>query len=179
MRLSKRDHILDAALSVVEHNGVAALTYEAVSERSGITKSGLLYHFSSKEALLVALHERLAELWEDELVSSLGGPPEAATATERLRAYAEVSARSASGPELRLMLEATINPEFDRPWKRVIARWLPDPSGIDPEDPDAMQILIARLAADGLWMADSLNTLPLASSLRTAIARHLTEKLLG
>lgn len=45
MRPSKRDTILQAALSVVETDGVTAVTYESVAAASGLTKGGLLYHF--------------------------------------------------------------------------------------------------------------------------------------
>ena len=148
-----------------------------VATRSEMTKGGLLYHFPTKDAMLLALHERLAQTWSDELGAALGSAPEDASSIERVRAYAKVSARSATGPELRLMLEATASPELDRPWKDVIARWLPDPSTLNPADPDVLDVLIARFAADGLWMADSLNAAPLSPQLRTAIADRIADTL--
>ena len=54
MRTSKRDSILQAALHVVETDGVTAVTYESVAAASGLTKGGLLYHFPSKDALVLA-----------------------------------------------------------------------------------------------------------------------------
>ena len=62
MRTSKRDSILQAALHVVETDGVTAVTYESVAAASGLTKGGLLYHFPSKDHLAGAVCERLETL---------------------------------------------------------------------------------------------------------------------
>ena len=56
-----RTRILDAAEAIVQARGVPALTLEAAARQAGVSKGGLLYHFGSKEALLVGLLNRLAE----------------------------------------------------------------------------------------------------------------------
>lgn len=173
MRTSKRDAILQAALTVVENDGVTAVTYEAVAAESGLTKGGLLYHFPSKDALMLALHEHQAQHWEEEMIDALGKDPEQASQDERLAAYARVSARSATGPELLLMLEASTDSELNSAWKRVITRWIPDPASIDPTDTRALQKMVAYLAADGLWLSELVGAVPLPRELRAALAEHL------
>lgn len=173
MRTSKRAHILDAALTVVEQQGIAAVTFEAVSAASGISRGGLIYHFPSKEAMMLALHEHLAQRWETELLETLGARPEQVSEDARVAAYAQVSIRSVTGPELQLMLESTSNPAYEAPWREVLNRWLPDPTAIDPEDPRQLARIVARLAADGLWLADSLGQHRLPDTLRAAIAQHI------
>ena len=170
MRTSKRDSILQAALHVVETDGVTAVTYESVAAASGLTKGGLLYHFPSKDALVLALHEHLAERWDHEMINVLGKDPDEATQDERVAAYARVSARSATGPELLFMLEASTDSELNKPWRRVISRWIPDPAEIDPTDPRALQKMVAYLAADGLWLSESVGAAPLPPELRAALA---------
>ena len=64
MRPSNRTNILDAAVRVIERDGITALTFEAVASESGIARGGLLYHFGSKDALTAGLIERLMELTE-------------------------------------------------------------------------------------------------------------------
>lgn len=177
MRTSKKELILDAALQVVERDGVAAVTYESVSAESGLTKGGLLYHFPSKELLLLALHQHLAAHWEAELVTALGKDPVDATDDERLAAYARVSARTATGPELLLMLEATRDQELNRPWRDVIIRWVPHPSTIDPNDPRALAKAAAYLAADGLWLSESVNAFTIPPALRQALAEHIAQSI--
>lgn len=53
--------ILDAAEQVVTESGALRLTLDAVAERAGVSKGGLLYHFPSKEALLQSMLERLLQ----------------------------------------------------------------------------------------------------------------------
>lgn len=47
-----KEQILKAAADIINTEGVFSLTLEAVAKKVGISKGGLLYHFSSKDALL-------------------------------------------------------------------------------------------------------------------------------
>lgn len=60
-RKSSREKILDAAAELVGEIGAGRLTLDAVAERSGLSKGGLLYNFPSKEALLQAMIQRLVD----------------------------------------------------------------------------------------------------------------------
>jgi AcrR family transcriptional regulator len=50
-----RDDILAAARAVLMRDGIAAVTLEAVAREAGMSKTGLYYYFSSKEALVFEL----------------------------------------------------------------------------------------------------------------------------
>lgn len=65
--LATRARLLDAAKDVLVEGGAAQLTLEAVAERAGTSKGGLLYHFPSKAALVEGLAERLREYTEANL----------------------------------------------------------------------------------------------------------------
>lgn len=56
-----RTRILDAAEAIVQARGVPAMTLDGAAREAGVSKGGLLYHFASKEALLMALMQRLAD----------------------------------------------------------------------------------------------------------------------
>lgn len=173
MRPSKRTEILDAALRVIEHGGVTAVTFESVADRAGLTKGGLMYHFPTREALLLALHEHLAAQWEASLAAAAGKPAQDATSVERVAAYARVATSSATRAELMLMLETVNEPEMHQPWHDVLSRWappLPEPGKVPPAE---LHQLIARLAADGLWMNESLTSSPLNPAVRQQIAEYL------
>ncbi|RTE86347.1 MULTISPECIES: TetR/AcrR family transcriptional regulator [Gammaproteobacteria] len=60
-RPSKRDMILESAEELVHSKGAAHLTFDALTEITGISKGGLLYHFESKDALISAMLERYVE----------------------------------------------------------------------------------------------------------------------
>ncbi|MBN8999427.1 MAG: helix-turn-helix transcriptional regulator, partial [Rhizobiales bacterium] len=57
-RGNARERILDAAVNVAHEVGPAHLSLDAVAERAGVSKGGLLYHFPTKQDLLKALVER-------------------------------------------------------------------------------------------------------------------------
>ena len=62
MRSSSREEILNAALRVVDASGGADITYHSVATEAGLTKAGLMYHFPSKDAMMVAVIEHVIEL---------------------------------------------------------------------------------------------------------------------
>ena len=75
-RPSSRETILDAAEAVVLADGAAHLTLDAVAERAGVSKGGLLYHFPSKEILLQAMVDRnMRRLGQDHAAALAQLPP--------------------------------------------------------------------------------------------------------
>jgi AcrR family transcriptional regulator len=70
-----RTALIDAAMREASRIGVAALTLAPVAERAGWSKSGLLRHFPTKEALQLAVVHRTAELFRERvLLPSLSAP---------------------------------------------------------------------------------------------------------
>lgn len=56
-----RAAILDEALGLTARTGLEALTIGTLSERAGLSKSGMYAHFRSKEALQIAVLDHAAE----------------------------------------------------------------------------------------------------------------------
>lgn len=63
---NSREHILDTYVDLLIHAGERAATLDAVATAAKVSKGGLLYHFSSKKALLEALAERTVTLAEED-----------------------------------------------------------------------------------------------------------------
>lgn len=61
MATETRDRILAALRALLAEGGTDAVTLEAVAARAGVSKGGLLYHFSSKAALYTGLLEKVRE----------------------------------------------------------------------------------------------------------------------
>ncbi|MDI9902413.1 TetR/AcrR family transcriptional regulator [Rhodococcus sp. IEGM 1409] len=176
MRTSKRTQILEAATRVVEREGVKSVTFDSVAAEAGMTKGGLLYHFASREDLVQAIHQYLADEWEAGLSAAAGKSASETTPTERLTAYTRVAAHSATRAELLFMLEGSTNPEHAAPWDAVLERWALPPT-TDLDDPRALDQFIARLAADGLWLYESLTSERLTPELRRAVAERIANSL--
>lgn len=76
--------VLDAAEEVVLRDGIGRLTLDAVARETRLSKSGLLHHFPSKEALVDALVDRKVNEWLEDTRSgyeaAAPGPGRAARA---------------------------------------------------------------------------------------------------
>ena len=79
-RPSSRQRILEAASELAHDVGASNISLDAVAERAGISKGGLLYNFPTKLELLQALVARHVELMEAQTLEALnerGGGPSA------------------------------------------------------------------------------------------------------
>ncbi|HAL73330.1 MAG TPA: TetR/AcrR family transcriptional regulator [Verrucomicrobiales bacterium] len=114
---STRDLLLDAAETVASTQGVSRLTFDAVAAEAGVSKGGLLHHFTNKDQLIEAMVLRTAEGWRECYMSGYESVPEgpgrmvrgmlnkclgdAESWTEQLRrAYGSVFAALAYNPAL-------------------------------------------------------------------------------
>ena len=153
MRPNSRTQILQAAVRVTERHGITALTLEAAAEEAGLTKPGLMYHFHTRDDLLLAIQRHLTETWEVQLLTELGKPLEQSTVQERAAAYVRVNAHgSASKADLAFMVESATSSALAQVWNDLMARWVPQPSVPDPVQ---LELFLARLAADGLWLFEA------------------------
>src|SRR5947209_16988408 len=59
--------ILEAAERVIVESGVEKATIEAVAREAGVSKGGVLHHFPSKDAIVIALVARLIEKFDGEV----------------------------------------------------------------------------------------------------------------
>ena len=117
-------------MRVTERHGITALTLEAAAEEAGLTKPGLMYHFRTRDELLIGIQRYLTEAWEKLLLAELGKPLEQSTAQERAAAYARVNAHGpASKAELAFMVESAVSSELAQVWNDLMARWVPQPLG--------------------------------------------------
>jgi AcrR family transcriptional regulator len=82
-RPSSKEALLDAAEAIVTESGAAHLTLDAVAERAGISKGGLIYNFPTKEALLEAMIGRLIERF-DQIREKVRGQLPSGTSNELL-----------------------------------------------------------------------------------------------
>ncbi|WP_442253022.1 TetR/AcrR family transcriptional regulator [Stenotrophomonas pavanii] len=173
MRTSKRERILDAAVNVINRDGVRAVTFESVATEAKLTRGGLLYHFPSREALLRGIDEHLVQAWEASMEALLGKRADEATALERYQTFVRVSAQSATRAELMFMLESGDPDAEERPWGPVVRRWAPSAPEASSDDATALDNFVARLAADGLWIYEAMYEGQLDEGVRAQVAERI------
>ncbi|KQZ84488.1 transcriptional regulator [Microbacterium sp. Root166] len=69
-----RDKVLDAFEAILIGEGERAATMDATARAAGVSKGGLLYHFASKDALELAVVERLHSLVADDVAAMAASP---------------------------------------------------------------------------------------------------------
>lgn len=87
-----RTALLDAAAQVVRERGVSA-TLDDVARRAGVSKGGLLYHFASKQELLLALAREWLERFRAAVEAAVD--PADTEPGRLMRAYVRVSVHEA------------------------------------------------------------------------------------
>ncbi|UED87549.1 TetR/AcrR family transcriptional regulator [Streptomyces profundus] len=173
MRPSAKRAILDAAVRVTEREGITGLTLESAAVEAGVTKPGLMYHFPNRDALLLALQRHLTGAWEERLEAEVGGPAADATPREKAAAYARVGvAGGAAKADLAFMVESASRPELAAVWAALMERWAPLPTSAERREVD---LLVARLAADGMWLLDATGDTALSGEVRRALGERLAE----
>jgi len=171
VRPSNRTAIIEAAHRVVERLGGADFSYETTASEAGLTKAGVLYHFPSREELVLAVVEYVARRWEEAMLTALGRPFVEATPAKRIRAYVEVAAGDvASRADFAVYADALCRPAHIGPWNEVFSRWF-DLEECSPEQ--RARLMTARFAADGLWVATATGTLPPTADDYDGLVAHL------
>ena len=86
-----RRRLLDATWELLQEEGAAATSLEAVARRAGITRRALYLHFGSRAELLMALRGHVDEAYD--LAASVGPIGAAPTVEEAVAAWARHVAR--------------------------------------------------------------------------------------
>ncbi|GAA1126952.1 TetR/AcrR family transcriptional regulator [Citricoccus alkalitolerans] len=176
MRTSKREQILADAVGLIEERGIESVTFENLADASGLSKSGLIYHFPSRHELLLGIHTHMAEVWAEELVEAAGGAAEDVSEAARLRAVVVTMGSNAPRAELLMALDAGTHPDFSAPWARVDQAWLPSPEPATDSE-QAQAAYLVRLMADGLWMHDHLHERHLPDKVRAALIESVLARI--
>jgi AcrR family transcriptional regulator len=161
-RPDTRAKLLDAVATVIRRDGPQALTLDAVAAAAGVSKGGLLYHFRSKRELLDALVAR----WLDEFQQDIDAAPGGFVA-----GYVRAS-DGAKAEEAGLLAALVADPEVLAAVRGRYATWQ---DRVATEGGDPVDATVARLAADGLWLADLLGTAPPQGELRERVLARLLE----
>lgn len=170
MRDSHRHLLVEAALELLYSEGPESVTQNAVAERAGLTRQGLLYHFRRMSSLAEALHERVA-LGLDERVKAQGS--EADDEASRTRQFAAACADHRTFAELQLLQRDGFATADSLAWREKLISRAPCRTQEDGDLPPP-GLLIACLAAEGLLVHEALHGIRLSDSERQRIVEMIT-----
>lgn len=176
-RKSSREKILDAAAELVAEIGAGRLTLDAVAERAGLSKGGLLYNFPSKDALLQAMIQRMIDQVAD-AKESLRTQMEPGPNLEA-RLVATTLLNMCCGGKMQevatgLMVASAENPRLLDPVRAVISATLEQVKA-NSDDLDAA--LLGWLAVEGLSNLEMHNLSPFSDQDRERIVQAINRLL--
>jgi AcrR family transcriptional regulator len=167
-----RERLLDATERVVARDGVTALTLDAVAKEAAVSKGGLLYHFPSKQALVLGMIERFAQQRDCEYASAIASGDPGAFA----RALVDVRCRPLQHDQVpvhaAILAAVGTNPQYIEPLRERLLHWQArlERDGIDP-----VTATIVRLAVDGLCIGQLLGLNNLSQDMREQVVERLRQ----
>jgi len=150
-----RDKVLDCAESIILESGGRHFTLDAVAERAGISKGGLVYTFATKDALIHAALEREVLRFEAAVGRRLKDV-ESAGPAQRVLAHIEEALEEdeASTQKAAFLVTALVHaPTMLEPVRRLYKALL-DP--LRSDQPEAADVRHALLAVEGLFLLKGL-----------------------
>ncbi|GGN88430.1 TetR family transcriptional regulator [Nocardia rhizosphaerihabitans] len=175
-----RDRILDALETLLLERGAAQMTLDNVAAAAGVSKGGLLYHFKSKDALLVGLVHRLGERARAQLDETRASgtsiaewylqtpdPTTQADAVELalyrslLATMRTIDASGSEPDEVQLALDG------------VMTAWS---DGLDAEVDDPVRADTIRLVGDGVYLRALLGLPQIEPARYRAVVDRLLER---
>jgi AcrR family transcriptional regulator len=161
-----RDALLDATIACLVEDGYANTTTSRVAERAGVSRGAHLHHFQTRQALVAAAMERLAERRGAELLAAAENLPDgrerlvqgldllwASYANPLFQAALGLWSQARTDPELRERL-VPVERRLDRQTVEISKRLFPTIA----EQPDFERLIeMAVSTARGLALLDTLH----------------------
>lgn len=142
-----------------------AVSIGAVADLAGVTKGAVQHHFGTREDLLMAIYVELQADFEKMLAANDSSPSAAARYARSIVSMRSSEENSEQG---RALLVATV---IERQLASRWAAWIKD----DRKGEKGVNQLIARLAADGLWLSETLGIYELTEAERHALSASIQQ----
>lgn len=150
-----RSQLLEATALVTAERGLAAVTLDEVARRAGVSKGGLLHHFSTRQILLTAMYEELLNKLAEIIRQYMDTDTQ--PSGKFTRAYvmaitgngddADANRNLFHGSPVSMM---AMDPILSPVW----ASWIRSRLDEAPPEDRSVKAGIIRLAADGIWVDD-------------------------
>jgi AcrR family transcriptional regulator len=152
--------VLAAARRVLERDGFAGLTLEAVQAESGENKAAVWYYFGGKRGLIIALADSIeqedtkrllegfarGDLGDDRLERFIGVQHDGILRDD-YRVFWELLPHMVRDPEMRKKLARLLE------WYREVDRRALAPEGVDPDDATLRRLaMLTNAVSDGLGL---------------------------
>lgn len=150
-----RSRIIDAAIGIVRENAPTKLTLDEAARRAGVSKGGVLYHFTSKDDLIEAMIEHLVR--EQEAQISLLYEQEPEGPYRWLRTYVNyffaVDGPGNDPARSACLAAVALNPALLKPVQNMMQVAM---RRMMSDSPDKNLAALVSMGLDGLFMDQAL-----------------------
>jgi len=167
-----KQHVLETAQRLVAERGTGALTFDALSDASGVTRGGITYHFPTKHDLLKALVNHDMQQWAEAEASLAPDGMDEATA----QLIASIRASTTKTPDYRRFVSgmigaAMLEPDLLDGVRAFFAERFEDQEWTETE----LRQMLLRMAADGLFWMETFNCFQMPSEPRQRLVEMMEQ----
>jgi AcrR family transcriptional regulator len=170
-----KERILDAAERLLLQRGPNQLSVEALISEAGLSKGGFFHHFATKDALLLALLERLIERGMRQIEEIAAKDPEPRGARLRAQIALAFDMKGKDVDTSRALVLAFIEASGSSPALAQRSRAMNDTTfarDIDEGIPAGRAMLI-QFALDGFWLGEALGSVSLTAAQKKVLRDSL------
>ncbi|BBI33495.1 TetR/AcrR family transcriptional regulator [Cohnella abietis] len=161
---------------IVNEEGTEKLTLEAVAQKAGISKGGLLYHFPTKDALILGVIEQLSHHFVEGFNKRANEDHH--SKGKWTRSYIETSYFDES--DVNDLYTALSTAHFTNPdmLQQLRLVYSEIQNKIENDEIDPVRATLVRLAIDGLWFAEMFGLAPPSADLKQKVIEELKASIL-
>lgn len=166
--------LLNAAAEITVEKGLSEITLDEVARRAGVSKGGLLHHFSNRRLLIEALFCELLRRFDAKIEDFINLDPEPKGRFSRAYLLA-ITAPNNDAFENKLVGSAMLAMSMDASLAAVWRQWLSEQLEKHGEKEASVAGQIVRFAADGIWVENSISESAIDVERRAAAISRLLE----
>lgn len=176
--MNNKELILSKSMQVIRSGTLKSVTLDSVAKSAGLTIPGLMYHFPTKQALLIGIVDYSARKWDAQITKLAGGSVDSLDVYERYDAYAKANlSLGMNEADYIVMTNASQDNLFNDVWLKYMEPWLDIPNDMSAHAKNHLSA--ARYIAEGYWVAKvtkfMINPSVNAVSIKKIIDFHIEE----
>lgn len=149
-----RRALLDQAARITLEQGLSKVTFQAVADAVGVTKGGVMHHFTTKNALILEVfHDAMAK-FEAEVNQAMAEDPVRYGSFTRAYINATISLGEKGQEELDSQATLYALMLGDSELRELWAKWANAQLKKHQATDNTETLCMVRLVADGIWLSD-------------------------
>ena len=149
-----RRALLDQAARITLEQGLSKVTFQAVADAVGVTKGGVMHHFTTKNALVMEVFYDAMKKFEVEVDAAMARDPVRFGSFTRAYINATISLGEKGQQEFNSQATLYVLMLGDGELRELWAEWSNAQLEKHQATDNSETLCMVRLVADGIWLSD-------------------------